>query len=616
MKNKYQNFSKRVLLGAAAVLIVAALAFSGSAKAGNLSPDATSAPTFFTLTDIWNRLTDNSEATEADHDLTTSASPASTFKTLKQIYEAIPTIVAGTVKSGTSYLGISGTLTPDGGTASTSDVFFGKTAHLTDDWNLDTGSLTLACAVSTFNGTDNKVSDAYDGNGNGNNRWCVTDSGTANASQITSGQICWVDGEEITGTMTSVGQQTITPTTSNQTITEGFHDGTGYCEGDADLVSTNIKSGTNIFGVAGDSNVVNTQTGDTLAANLLSGKICFSDGAEITGSMTDVGTQTVTPTTSNQTITEGFHDGTGSVEGDSDLEAEKIKNGIEIFNVTGTYSGYPGTGWTPNGSGDGSTALTEEACELYDNDGDPETPEVATGWYWFEDGSGDGDAANPDDPEDGICIQSDISVYGASSKSWNGDNDDAVRDNTYIAAYECEGNFPTGTITAGTYRGVDVVGTATFDTTWDTNDCALCQADCYDGKKDLPDNPYDAGSHYMPGEGSASPNHEGPLTPKILENWVGTRLPSSDDFFGYCGYKDGGSDYYETSCSSETTHGNYGQMIGRTDECMDLSNNGWEWLSEQHSNNGAGAAGGGACSYLDSRYGVAYGYRFRGVFRP
>ena len=51
--------------------------------------------------------------------------------------------------------------------------------------------------------------------------------------------------------MTNVGAQTITPSTSNQTITAGYHNGSGYCAGDTDLVASNIKNGVNVFGVDG-----------------------------------------------------------------------------------------------------------------------------------------------------------------------------------------------------------------------------------------------------------------------------------------------------------------------------------------------------------------------------
>ena len=49
----------------------------------------------------------------------------------------------------------------------------------------------------------------------------------------------------------NLGQVIITPTTSNQTIPEGYHNGTGYVKGDPNLVSDNIVNGISIFGVNG-----------------------------------------------------------------------------------------------------------------------------------------------------------------------------------------------------------------------------------------------------------------------------------------------------------------------------------------------------------------------------
>ena len=49
----------------------------------------------------------------------------------------------------------------------------------------------------------------------------------------------------------NLGQVIITPTTSNQTIPEGYHNGTGYVKGDPNLVSDNIVNGITIFGVNG-----------------------------------------------------------------------------------------------------------------------------------------------------------------------------------------------------------------------------------------------------------------------------------------------------------------------------------------------------------------------------
>ena len=56
----------------------------------------------------------------------------------------------------------------------------------------------------------------------------------------------------LTASVTTKSAATITPTTSNQTIAAGTYlTGTQTISGDADLIPANIKSGVNIFGVAG-----------------------------------------------------------------------------------------------------------------------------------------------------------------------------------------------------------------------------------------------------------------------------------------------------------------------------------------------------------------------------
>ncbi len=63
-----------------------------------------------------------------------------------------------------------------------------------------------------------------------------------------------------------IGKQIITPGTANVPINFGFHDGTGYAQGDANLIGTNILSGKSIFGVAGTARRRATG-GGTLDAN-------------------------------------------------------------------------------------------------------------------------------------------------------------------------------------------------------------------------------------------------------------------------------------------------------------------------------------------------------------
>lgn len=68
-------------------------------------------------------------------------------------------------------------------------------------------------------------------------------SGTAGAITVSGSDTLELDTQ---------GAQTITPTTSNQTIASGqYLTGTQTISGDANLVASNIKSGVSIFGVAG-----------------------------------------------------------------------------------------------------------------------------------------------------------------------------------------------------------------------------------------------------------------------------------------------------------------------------------------------------------------------------
>ena len=80
----------------------------------------------------------------------------------------------------------------------------------------------------------------------------------AGAGQILSGyQAIDAEGNIITGTIPSQGAQTITPGTSNKTIAAGrYLSGTQTIAGDADLVASNIRSGANIFGVAGSARAI------------------------------------------------------------------------------------------------------------------------------------------------------------------------------------------------------------------------------------------------------------------------------------------------------------------------------------------------------------------------
>jgi len=212
-------------------------------------------------------------------------------------------LTVSTVKSGTTF-GVSstGSLTPDGGTAAVGDLFNGKTANLTGDWTLDTGTLDLACNTATFDGSGNLVAGAYDGAGSGSNRWCITDSGDAVAGDMLSGKIAWVDGLAVTGTM-----PTQTLSAANDTVSAGYYAATTLSAVDTDLAAGNIASGVTVFGIAGSHASGFTygaqplKTGQTICYDASGGVIACSgtgqDGAYtagVTRSYTDPADGTIT----------------------------------------------------------------------------------------------------------------------------------------------------------------------------------------------------------------------------------------------------------------------------------------------------------------------------------
>jgi hypothetical protein len=180
----------------------------------------------------------------------------------------------------------------------------------------------------------------------GNSNVVNTSAGTAGTGDILSGKIAYVGGSQITGAMANkVGSATtITPSTADQAIAQGYYGGAigdGKVSGDANLISANIKSTITIFGVSGSSKVLDTTSGTAANGDLLSGKIAFANGAQINGSMANIGQQKINPGTASTTITAGYHNGTGYCNGDANLVGTNIKSGVSIFDVPGNLvAGY------------------------------------------------------------------------------------------------------------------------------------------------------------------------------------------------------------------------------------------------------------------------------------
>jgi hypothetical protein len=124
-------------------------------------------------------------------------------------------------------------------------------------------------------------------------------AGNATVAQVLSGTTFYKDSRsELTGTMTdregdsASSAQAAAASVNYFTALTGFFDGNDRVSAtdaevaalDSDIATGNIKSGVSIFGVSGNSNVVDTTSGDAVAGDLASGKLAWVDGSEITGS--------------------------------------------------------------------------------------------------------------------------------------------------------------------------------------------------------------------------------------------------------------------------------------------------------------------------------------------
>lgn len=132
--------------------------------------------------------------------------------------------------------------------------------------------------------------------------------GTATAPDILSGETAWVNGVQVTGTMTNQGAKTASLNAGGSyTIPAGYHNGSGK------ITANSLASQTD---------------GDATAAQILSGKIAYVDGAKVTGSMTNRGaiSKTLSPG-SSYTIPAGYHNGSGKVTASNMPQASKILYG-------------------------------------------------------------------------------------------------------------------------------------------------------------------------------------------------------------------------------------------------------------------------------------------------
>lgn len=185
-----------------------------------------------------------------------------------------------------------------------------------------------------------------------NEKWKDVSQVTANAANVLAGTYIVTNQGRIQGTMKNNGNVagTISTKDGSYTIPTGYHSGSGTVKisdtEQAKIIPANIKKGVTILGQTGTCEAGTTTSGtDTTdatasASDIRSGKTAYVNGRKLTGTIPNQAAQTITPGTTDKTISSGkYLSGTQTIKGDSKLVASNIKSGISIFGVTGTYTG-------------------------------------------------------------------------------------------------------------------------------------------------------------------------------------------------------------------------------------------------------------------------------------
>lgn len=222
------------------------------------------------------------------------------------------------------------------------------------------GAVNLDSELAEQNTLIDQIYDALDnisaGNGNegGGGSNADLSAVTATAADVLTGKtIVNASGNPVNGTMPNNGKvtKTLNTSTTSYTIAKGYHDGTGTVsittEEKTVTPTTSVQTITPTSGKVLSKVTVNAASGGTVSTQ----------------------TKTVTPSASTQTVTpdSGKYLSSVTVNGDSDLVASNIKSGVNIFGVTGTYTGSTSSTKAYQGSvsiGSNHTSFTISSLNL------------------------------------------------------------------------------------------------------------------------------------------------------------------------------------------------------------------------------------------------------------
>lgn len=171
----------------------------------------------------------------------------------------------------------------------------------------------------------------------------TSDATLDSGGKMLSGNTAYANGTKYTGSIATKTQTDLSASGDTVTVPAGYYASNatkavsaGSATAPASITgsSASVSTGTNTLTLSKTVSVTPSVTAGYVASGTAG-----NASVSLTASVTTKAAATITPGTSNQTISSGTYlTGTQTIAGDADLVAGNIKSGVTIFNVAGSLS--------------------------------------------------------------------------------------------------------------------------------------------------------------------------------------------------------------------------------------------------------------------------------------
>ena len=171
----------------------------------------------------------------------------------------------------------------------------------------------------------------------------TSDATLDSGDKMLSGLTAYADGVKYTGTIVTKSGGDISASGDTVTVPAGYYasqqtkavsSGSATAPASISGTSASVSAGTNTLTLSKTVSV----TPEVSAGYVASGT-AGNSSVSLTASVTTKGAATITPGTSDQTIASGTYlTGAQTIAGDANLQASNIKNGVNIFGVSGSLT--------------------------------------------------------------------------------------------------------------------------------------------------------------------------------------------------------------------------------------------------------------------------------------